>query len=273
MFRYVKYLRCPICQSDMDFNGHSLICVKQHCFDRAKQGYVNLFTGPKNTTYDLELFHARRRIFQAGFFQPLTTKLLTIMDTLPRLQSIIDVGCGEGSQLAELIKHLNQNQSEPLGVGIDLAKDGIKLAAKNHPDLGFFVADLTQSPFKTASFSLLFNILSPANYREFKRIVVPRGHVIKVIPGEQYLQEIRSIVQTKTSKTATTDLIQPFRSELSNTEIHSITYHFPLTSETVEDLLKMTPLTWHAGASERDQIKNLQQVTVEYLILVGQNPE
>lgn len=33
---------CPICKESLQLNGKSLVCENNHCFDYAKQGYVNL---------------------------------------------------------------------------------------------------------------------------------------------------------------------------------------------------------------------------------------
>ncbi|MDZ7835836.1 MAG: hypothetical protein U5K84_11455 [Alkalibacterium sp.] len=35
--------------------------------------------------------------------------------------------------------------------------------------------------------------MSPSNYEEFDRLLKPGGRVIKVIPGEDYLKELRAL--------------------------------------------------------------------------------
>ena len=35
---------CPVCGENLTESGRSYICPKGHCFDKAKEGYVNLLT-------------------------------------------------------------------------------------------------------------------------------------------------------------------------------------------------------------------------------------
>ena len=52
--RYARFadsadvLSCPLCHSALKLQEGSLVCPKRHCFDIAKQGYVNLL-GPSSS--------------------------------------------------------------------------------------------------------------------------------------------------------------------------------------------------------------------------------
>ena len=72
-------------------------------------------------------------MIDSGFFNPSESYDRTLIaehiaDTTDA--TIIDAGCGEGSHLSTILSKLNRNVT---GVGIDLAKEGILAAAKDHP--------------------------------------------------------------------------------------------------------------------------------------------
>ncbi len=51
-----EVLRCPFCHTSMKvMNLKSLICLNNHTFDFAKQGYVNMMTRPANSHYDKKI--------------------------------------------------------------------------------------------------------------------------------------------------------------------------------------------------------------------------
>ena len=86
------------------------------------------------------------------------------------------------------------------GVGIDLSKEGIRVAAKEHRDIIWCVADLTKLPLQNQQFDLVLNILSPANYGEFKRVLKEHGILVKLLPTADYLIELRELLFKGTDK-------------------------------------------------------------------------
>lgn len=66
---------------------------------------------------------------------------------------------------------------------------------------------MAKSPFGDQSFHIILNILSPSNYKEFKRLLVQDGLVIKVVPRPDYLKELREVLyddmEKKSIKTMT----------------------------------------------------------------------
>ena len=55
---------CPVCREAFQRYGNSYKCRNGHCFDIAKQGYVNLLTGSKGGNHgDNRLMTSARRAF------------------------------------------------------------------------------------------------------------------------------------------------------------------------------------------------------------------
>src|SRR5690625_4740264 len=195
MSRIESNISCPICKSSMRVDVGQLPCEKGHSFDIAKQGYVNLLTRAVKTNYNKELFDSRRKLItESGFFTPLHQKLTELIIKMlgSRRLFILDAGSGEGSQLYKIHHELLDYTPEQISsVAIDISKEGILNAAKYDGDQNWFVADLANIPFQNQTVNIILNILSPANYDEFTRVLEKGGMTIKVVPQKDYLRQLR----------------------------------------------------------------------------------
>ncbi len=276
----VNMLRCPVCGSDMEaHNQKSIICNQRHCFDLAKNGYINFLQQSSKTEYDKEQFKARNIICKSGFFAPLERQIGVMIERNidpdnADIVRILDAGCGEGSHLARIINLVHKNFPYRLqGTGLDISKAGIQMAAKKYPSNSWCVGDLASTPFKENTFDVILNILSPANYAEFNRIIKPHGTLLKVVPQSNYLQELRTILFDKTDKqTYSNENVKDlFVRNFNITDEQPVTYQIKMETETLEHIIKMTPLGWHATEENINQIlnSNLDIMTVDLVILCG----
>lgn len=269
-----ELFRCPICFSTMELVEESrLVCLSNHSFDLSRQGYVNLAPQAHTTKYDQSLFKARKRVIDSGFFNPLLNLIVHTIATHTKdaeHSTILDAGCGEGSHLTNIRSQLGDSF---IGVGIDLAKEGILSAAKEHPGAIWSVADLANCPFQDEQFDVLLNILSPANYAEFSRLLKQDGLFIKVVPEINYLKELREIFYDKMDTVKGTDPVERIGSQFKVLKSERITYEFPLTKELLARLIHMTPLTW--GASEERVAQALEEnipfITIDFNVIVSQS--
>ena len=260
---------CPICQENLTLVESSLKCNNRHSFDLAKFGYVNLAPQIKQSAnYDKENFQNRQQILEAGFYQ---TILETISDLLARLETaktILDVGCGEGFYS----RKLQESHSDKTFYAFDISKDSVQIAAKSEPNwaVNWFVGDLARLPIKDASMDILLDIFSPANYGEFRRVLSKDGILIKVIPTENHLKEIRQKVQDQlTRKGYSNQYIKEHFQEhfsIQSSQIASLTK--PISAEQRQALLAMTPLLFHVDHTKIDW-SQLTEITIEAEILVG----
>ena len=252
---------CPICAQAVQIEDDGkVVCPSNHSFDVAKQGYINFMTKPVQSMYSKALFEARHNIISSGLYDQLQKRLAELaVGTY-----FLDTGCGEGSHLARIIA----NRPEATGVGIDIAKEGIIAAAKFHTGCIWCVGDLAKSPYSENSFNTIFNILSPANYDEFKRLLKPGGKVIKVVPQEGYLKELRQQAFADSEKElySNEQTVERFKESFTQVTVERITYTMPLTKELVPQLIEMTPMGWHI---ENKTDVALTEITIDLNILVG----
>ena len=260
---------CPICQDNLTLVETSLKCSNRHSFDLAKFGYVNLAPQIKQSAnYDKENFQNRQQILEAGFYQAILETISALLARLETAKTILDIGCGEGFYS----RKLQESQSEKTFYAFDISKDSVQIAAKSEPNwaVNWFVGDLARLPIKDASMDILLDIFSPANYGEFRRVLSQNGILIKVVPTENHLKEIRQMVQDHLTKKdySNQDIKEHFQEHftIQSSQIASLTK--PITPEQRQALLSMTPLLFNIDQTKIDWSK-LTEITIEAEILVG----
>lgn len=268
----MNLFECPVCHCEFrKIEKNSLQCTNDHSFDLSKKGTIYfLLKGSKNE-YNREMLEARYNIAQAGLFNPLLEAVYSHIEHKTG-GSLLDVGCGEGSQL----DYLTQLGLSGNNIGFDISKDAIQLAAGNFTSAFFCVADLAQSPFATRKYDTILNIFSPSNYEEFERLLKKDGLIIKVVPENDYLIELRKLFyhDQKEKQTYSNQLvIEKFKEHFLEIETRRISYSFSLTKENFLDLMMMTPLSWGASEEAKQYATDhpLAKITVDVRLLIGKN--
>src|SRR5699024_7795566 len=88
----------------------------------------------------------------------------------------------------------------------------------------------------------ILNILSPANYQEFKRILKPGGLLIKVVPGADYLKELRALGESENNAYCNQDVVDKFAEHFPVHNQYQVASPVELAEDPVDNLLSMTPL-------------------------------
>ncbi|HEU7257923.1 TPA: methyltransferase domain-containing protein [Streptococcus pneumoniae] len=260
---------CPICQENLTLLETNFKCCNRHSFDLAKFGYVNLASQIKQSAnYDKENFQNRQQILEAGFYQAILDAVSDLLASSKTTTTILDIGCGEGFYS----RKLQESHSEKTFYAFDISKDSVQIAAKSEPNwaVNWFVGDLARLPIKDASMDILLDIFSPANYGEFRRVLSKDGILIKVIPTENHLKEIRQRVQDQlTNKEySNQDIKEHFQEHFTILSSQSASLTKTITAEQLQALLSMTPLLFHVDQSKIDW-SQLTEITIEAEILVG----
>lgn len=185
--------RCPICQSKLLLESATFKCEKNHSFDRAKEGYVNLlpvqFKHSKAPGDNKSMVRARRAFLEKDFYAPLIKTITALMKTnAPDVRNVLDAGCGEGY-------YTHQHKADQTQVyGVDIAKEAVKIAAKKYKDCHFSVGTLSQLPFENELFDWIFSIYAPILEEEFTRVLSPDGFLLTVTPAENHLMELKQLI-------------------------------------------------------------------------------
>lgn len=264
--------------------GKTLQCEQHHTFDIAKEGYVNLVTRKLRASVGdtKEMLSARRRFLDAGFYQPLSDALNTLVAQFVAELSashdivLLDAGCGEGYYLGRLQAYLKQHQSylkvaECLPVrtlhcfGLDISKEAIRMAARHYKDIQFVVADLNERlVVADSAVHVLLNIFAPRNVEEFVRILAPNAILLVVIPGAGHLSQLRetlSLLAIQENKPRYVE--EQFAPYLRLVTTTSIRYTMHLIREAVEQVVMMTPNYWHLSDEVRKRIGEMGDTDVE----------
>ncbi|HHY14343.1 MAG TPA: methyltransferase domain-containing protein [Thermoanaerobacterales bacterium] len=275
----VDIFGCPICQESMEVVAEkSIICSRNHTFDFARQGYINMLKRPSNQYYDKNLFESRRSIITesnlyASLHKIISEKITKYLDGHYKPAIILDAGSGEGSHLQRILdNYCNENI---IGIGLDIAKEGIKMASRSYRNQIWLVGDLANIPLKDKSTHVILNILSPANYMEFKRILAPKGIIVKIVPQSNYFIELREAVfENNNKKDYSNDgTISLFKQNFQLVEEFRFNYFKKLRNNEIKELVQMSPLSWHVERERIDSFINrvFPGITIDLDILIGIN--
>ncbi|EFN96379.1 putative RNA methyltransferase [Streptococcus mitis] len=260
---------CPICQENLTLVESSLKCNNRHSFDLAKFGYINLAPQIKQSAnYDKENFQNRQQILEAGFYQAILEAVSDLLSNSKNAKTILDIGCGEGFYS----RKLQERHPDRTFYAFDISKDSVQIAAKSEPNwaVNWFVGDLARLPIKDASMDILLDIFSPANYGEFRRVLSKDGILIKVIPTENHLKEIRQRIQNQLTKKdySNQDIKNHFQEHFTILSSQTASLTKTITTDQLQALLSMTPLLFHVDQTKIDW-SQLTEITIEAEILVG----
>lgn len=254
--KIVKELRCPICHSAFQENLQGLVCANRHQFDRSKEGYFNLLPVQNKNSLTpgdtKEQLKARREFLQAGFFNPLHSKILSLIDASSK--SVLDLGCGEGYFTRALAAHLPYAEI----YGVDIAKAGMAMAArsaKSLPNITHLVASNFDLPLQDQSMDVILRVLAPSKDSELQRVLKPDGKLLIVIPGEQHLIELRKKIYPEIRP------LQP-RPEVENFMLkdeYNVSFKLEINDlNPLQSLLDMTPFAWKLNQQKKDLILSSQ---------------
>lgn len=256
--------RCPLCRAALEAGEGCLHCHKGHTFSLSSRGYGDFAPQSKASQYDTPLFEARRRTLEGECYKPLINCLASLIEAYASKGVMLDAGCGEGS----FLKALTDNART--AIGVDLSREGIRLAAKGGNPILWCVGDLRVLPVQDRSISCLLNILSPAFYEDFGRVLKNDGVLIKVIPEEGYLQEIRFLAkdQLRHESYSNASVLERFKSCFTLLENRELFDRYSLSPEQANDFVTMTPLAANID-TQKLPIEQLDRISIHLRVLVG----
>ena len=265
--------QCPICKDNMNLNDEgSFVCENRHCFDLSSKGYINFIPNQKQIKYKKNLFENRQEVFLNGFYKNVSDEIYNVIIDYfknEKFINILDAGCGEGYYSLKL------DHKEGIKRNIfamDIVKDAIKIASRNISSVKWIVGDISNIPLKANSINAIINILTPSSYDEFTRVLSDDGILIKVIPGNEYLKEIRNSIkdQLKNKSYSNEKVINYFKDNMKFIEKRKVKYTLPVSKHQLECFLEMTPMTFGIDTSKVN-IDNINCITIDLEVLVGRH--
>ena len=252
-------LRCPVCGKALERSGNSLFCngAKRHCFDLAKEGYVNLASAKAaGGGDDAALIRARTAFLSAGHYAPFADRICALLSQYLPGGTVVDAGCGEGYYTARLCERGFS------AVGLDLSKNGIKHAAKSARALEnafFAVAGIFDLPIADASVDAVISLFAPVCEAEFLRVLKPGGILLLAGAGAEHLFGLKRVLyDTPYYNEARADAPQSMQ-KLS--EEH-FTFDMELDRTALGDLFAMTPYFYRTSEQGRARLAAQEALTV-----------
>lgn len=253
-------LICPVCRRELHRLEKSLACDKGHSFDIARQGYVNLL--PVQSKHSLnpgdtrEMLLARRGFLDGGCYLPICESVVSALEKYaPQLPAIIDVGCGEGYYTSLIHERLGGEC-----IGIDISKDGARMACARSRDILWLVATASSLPAADGSADAVMAMFSLLMPEEYARVLKKGGCVVEVTVGSDHLRELKEIIYDEV-------FIQnkhPSPCSELFTEAECTGHRFSLTLDNKQlcELLKMTPHFWRIHRERREKLEETPSLTL-----------
>ena len=256
--------RCPLCASPLERGNGAYACPRGHSFDISREGYVHLL--PANQKHskapgdDKEMAAARSRFLSAGYYIHLREALeqlaLQYAGDTPR---VLDSGCGEGYYTAGIHDALAAAGRSVTMAGVDISKFCLRWAARRTRDVEFAVASAYHLPLEDGSADLLVNCFSPLAADEFRRVLVPGGVFLYVVPAADHLWELKEVLYDR-----------PYRNPEEAIPYEGFDYLDIVKAgktiiprgQDLADLFRMTPYYWKTPKEGGARLSDLEELTV-----------
>ncbi|MBQ6263887.1 MAG: methyltransferase domain-containing protein [Clostridia bacterium] len=256
---------CPDCGGTLESEGNSYFCKNRHCFDIAKQGYVNLLKSNRSSLKhhgdDKMMVKARRDFLEKGFYSELKDRLCDDIAHLAEKSSVlVDAGCGEGYYTRAAAEALRNKNALSAAGGVDISKDAVAYASKAGGGIQYAVAGVYNMPLKDESADIVLNIFAPNAFDEFKRILKPGGLLSVAYPLENHLMELKQAVYDKAYKNDSVPSVPDGFDFITIREIKQV-LHIE-SNEDIVNLFKMTPYYYKTGADDQKKLEFLTRLDI-----------
>ncbi len=272
------YWQCPVCSEALNLTQRTWRCVNGHCFDCAKEGYVNLLLAQhKNSKApgdNKDMVQARQDFLATHAYQPLAMKIAELVGKhlSENIESsegneplLFDVGCSEGYYSAQIQQVLKTSDISLHVAGLDIAKPAVQKAAKVHKHNHYCVASSYNIPLADISVDIALQVFAPASSDEIKRVLKHNGMWFLIEPAPEHLHELKAFVYDIVQHhEVSAELAPGFALE----ELVELSFECRLDSpEQRLNLLKMTPYYWRISPENKEKLLlELDKVNAAFVI-------
>ena len=269
--KQLSIFACPLCGEKLAIDEQVYRCTSGHCFDKAKEGYVNLL--PANRQHasapgdDKDMVKARTAFLDSGRYTPLKEALCALAAKYAgERTALLDAGCGEGYYTEGLSRVIAEKGGRTGGA--DLSKAAVKKAAKRCREAEIAVASVYHLPLADGSVDMVTDCFSPLAKEEYRRVLKDGGHFLYVVPGARHLWEMKEVLYEQPYENEVREeAYEGFR--LQETVPLSFGIHLEKTEE-IMALFRMTPYAWKTPKEGVERLAEQQGLGLraEFRILV-----
>lgn len=257
-------LICPICGAALRREEKTWRCENRHSYDAARSGYVNLLPpSPKGKRHgdDKAMVAARTAFLSRGYYDPIIRAAAAMSAQVCAADScVVDAGCGEGTY-TKAVSDACAAAGRPVRiVGIDLSTDALRHAARLVPDGVFCAASTAHMPLADGCAQLLLNIFSPYMQAEFLRVLAPGGYLLRAVPMERHLWELKAAVYDRPYENPPIEL--PLDGFRLVREDRIVTTAALTSNADVKNLFLMTPYYYKTGAEDQKKLDHIAALPV-----------
>lgn len=266
---------CPVCGKELFVIGRTYKCEKNHCFDMAKSGYVNLLTSDRMNSKlpgDNKLMvRSRREFLSRGYYANLADTLsMLVCKYSGKDVTLLDAGCGEGYYTEKVTAALLEKGVRLKVGGFDISKNAADYAAKGGSNgIEYSAASVFHIPVADDSINILLSVFSPFCSEEFQRVLADDGLLFMVIPDRRHLWELKCVLYEK-----------PYENQVKDYELEDFELveaaDIPQNRISLENrndiasLFTMTPYYYNTRPEDKQKLEKLDtlDVTTEFKVLI-----
>lgn len=255
--------RCPVCGEPLEKCDRTLKCINNHCFDLAKQGYVNLLQSQKSSKKrhgdDALMVKARMDFLEKGYYSCLCDGIIAMLSNYSSPEmTLADLGCGECWYTANIYNNLSAKGINAEICGIDISKQALIYGTKRCSSLHLAVASTAELPLENNSCDAVISIFAPCSEKEIHRVLKKSGVWIKAFPLERHLMGLKAAIykepyENKVNRDAADGFVVDSYKEIKE----KINLD---NSEDILNLFKMTPYYYKTGENDQKKITSLSSL-------------
>ena len=260
----VTRLCCPVCGGALERCAGAYRCEKNHSFDIAKSGYVNLLLNSSQGHHgdDKLMVRARRDFLDKGYYDRFIAAVAdAAAEFAPNKAAVLDAGCGEGIYSLAVLRAIEEAGKMGELIGVDISKTALQYASKRSTDFTLCVASCAHLPVADGSIDEVLNIFSPFVPEEFARVLRRGGHLLRAYPLCEHLWELKSLIYD-TPRDNPPMLLETEGFTLIETREKKNRIHLPCT-EDILALFRMTPYYYKTGAKDQQKAERSSALDVQ----------
>lgn len=258
----LSFFCCPVCSRELRAQGGALVCGAGHSFDLSRHGYVNLLmnSSPAEKRHgdDAMMARARTAFLEKGYYDPLSDAVCeALKNAVAPDARVLDCGCGECFYTERAARSLPEAQF----AGIDISRASIIEGAKRRAGIRLAVASAAAIPVASGSCGAVINLFAPAFAAECRRILDAAGILIRVVPTEKHLWELKAAIYDEPYEN------RPSARDFEGFAVRSarrLDYRISLSTHIdIDALFRMTPYYYKTSAADQQKLSSLSSLETQ----------